>query len=119
MIKPTDGYGGHGVVVGVDLTPLAWAAAVNDRLERGNGQRHVVQILAAPEVQRLGIGQWDASSRSELSHVVWGAFVEDSAYVGAYARSKPERAGMVINQGNGAAVGPVTRPANHFNNMPM
>ncbi|MDN6875431.1 hypothetical protein QO209_23575 [Pseudomonas citronellolis] len=108
VVKPADGYGGHGVVVGADLTHQAWRVAVNDLLERDDGQRQVVQMLATPEVQRIGIGQWDASSSWEESHVVWGAFVENGTYLGTYARSKPKDASMVINQGNGAAVGPIT-----------
>lgn len=108
VIKPCDGYGGHGVLVGAELTPQDWAMAVNERLEQGDGNRHVVQILARPVVQQVGIGQWDASTSLEESHVVWGAFVEDGAYLGAYARSKPSNASMVINQGNGAAVGAAT-----------
>lgn len=108
VIKPTDGYGGHGVAVGGELTALAWSELIDERLQKTDGSRYVVQKIALPVGQPVGVCRWDGSTGCDISHVFWGAFVQGDTYLGAYARSKPCTASLVINQGNGAAVGPVT-----------
>lgn len=108
VIKPTDGYGGQGVVVGCEVSTQAWDTLIYERLQQRERARHVVQVLALPRPQAVGIGRWDGTSGWADSHVIWGAFVQGGEYLGAYARSKPCTGGLVINQGNGAAVGPVT-----------
>ncbi|WP_409488814.1 hypothetical protein ACK1U3_05140 [Pseudomonas promysalinigenes] len=108
VIKPTDGYGGRGVVVGREVSAQAWSTLINERLQQAERARHVVQALALPLPQAVGVGRWDGTSGWADSHVIWGAFAQGGDYLGAYARSKPCTGSLVINQGNGAAVGPVT-----------
>lgn len=108
VIKPTDGYGGHGVVVGSEVSAQAWDTLIHERMQQMECARHVVQVLALPRHQAVSIGRWDGTSVWADSHVIWGAFVQGGEYLGAYVRSKPCTGSLVINQGNGAAVGPVT-----------
>lgn len=108
VIKPTDGYGGHGVVVGSEVTAKTWQALIKDRLLQFEEKRYVVQLLAPALPQQVRVGCKSGSSSNAESHVVWGAFAQGDNYLGAYARSKPCSSSLVINQGNGAAVGSVT-----------
>ncbi|NER59691.1 glutathionylspermidine synthase family protein [Pseudomonas sp. MAFF212428] len=107
VLKPCDGYGGHGVRVGAEMSAPAWTQALRTLIEQGAAHGYIVQALARPVVERISVGTRDQPPVQEQSHVVWGSFVLDGEYIGSYARSKPVAASLVINQGNGAAVGPV------------
>lgn len=108
VIKPADGYGGLGVAVGAEYSHHAWCQLIEEQLKSIDGSRHVVQKLTLPVCQPVAVCRWDGSHGWDDSRVVWGAFVQGGEYLGAYARSKPGSDSLVINQGNGAAVGAAT-----------
>lgn len=92
VIKPTDAFGGNGVVVGCEVSEKEWREALN----RGLDSPHVAQQYIAADKMRTSL--WDASKRelidSELVHVI-SPFIIDGRSEGLLARfSRPGSNGI-------------------------
>ncbi|PDP87141.1 hypothetical protein CQJ94_13355 [Glycomyces fuscus] len=99
VLKPADGFGGHGVVVGSATGAAEWEAAVEDCLEK----RYVVQAHVRPDT--LSISSWDERSAThELldTDAVISPFVIDGQVTGYLARAGGPRSGGVVSAGTGA-----------------
>jgi len=106
VLKPADGYGGHGVAVGREHGAAAWQAKVDEALA-GPGP-WVMQDYAHPETLPLTIARTDGALAEVVARPLWGVYLLDARFAGAMVRARAVTApGAVINVAQGAAAGPV------------
>lgn len=102
VLKPSEGWGGHGVVVGRSTSPVAWATAVEAALAAPHAfiaQAHVPQPIGRFPVETPS-GTWIRPRR----YITSSAWAMDGRFVGCFARVG---ATPVINVKQGSALVPV------------
>ena len=95
VLKPEDGYGGSGVLVGAHATAPSWRHAVDEALDGGAiAQEHCPSVpFLAPHGDRMA-----------RQNAVWSVFVHGEASAGSWVRMMPQDAGDgVLNCARGAA----------------
>jgi len=96
VIKPTRGFGGKGVSLGVNTPPNQWKQDVETALRERN---RVVQEYVPSNWYLYQVGEQGCASRE----AVWGYFIFSSRYAGGWVRMLPEADNKrVINAGQGA-----------------
>ncbi len=106
VLKPADGYGGHGVTIGREQTAAAWQAHVDQALAAADAW--VVQDYAHPETRTLQLGRCDGTLVELPTHPLWGLYLLDARLAGMIVRARATGTGSaVINVAQGAAAGPV------------
>jgi hypothetical protein len=98
VIKPADGLGGAGVLVGPRCPVNVWEEQVKIALQKRNWL--VQELLASPPA----LYQWGEKG-CEPHDTVWGLFIFGSQYCGAWARVMPQRRNKgIVNCHQGATV---------------
>lgn len=99
VVKPAEGYGGFGVVVGADTTVAEWDQALDQALTR----RSILQ-------QRVVVGPWDVarlvgdSVEWRRQHVSVSFWCHGGQFTGGFARAG---ATSVVNVHQGGGIGPL------------
>ncbi|WP_285733461.1 hypothetical protein [Nocardiopsis sp. ATB16-24] len=84
VLKPVDGFGGHGVVVGRTTGEAEWAAAVDDCLK----ERYIVQVYTHPDTFSLSCWHGPSATHELLdTAAVISPFVIDGQVTGYLART--------------------------------
>lgn len=94
VLKPCNGLGGVGVVIGWTSTPEQWTAALDAAQTRPYILQARADVVAERVPQGEGLSDWLP---------VFGLFVFEQGYAGCYVRALPVEGGAVINEGTGAA----------------
>src|SRR6266508_87677 len=100
VLKPSDDYGGHGVVIGPDVTPAAWREALRKALAESG---HVLQQHIAADRLRMQFLdlETDEVRDADVSFCV-ATYLFGERAAGAYTRFSPPGAGGVVNLHQGA-----------------
>ena len=85
VLKPTEGFEGRGVVLGVEATPEQWAA----ELERRYGGDHILQEYVAAPLRSFVLAHGDRVSPVPL-HLHLGEFMFGGRLAGYMARASHE-----------------------------
>lgn len=102
VLKPVDGYGGYGVVIGAETSEPGWNAAVDAAL---TGPKPCVVQRYVP-LPRQGVWRLTSDGRAELAslRVVHSFFCHDGAFAGGFVRAAE---GAVVNVHQGGGLGPL------------
>jgi uncharacterized circularly permuted ATP-grasp superfamily protein len=98
VLKPRDGYGGHGVVLGRDCTQAAWDDALATAL------RHAPRFLAQAYVETPRVNVVDATGVLRQPFVTLSIWLVAGQDAGAFARVGDRRVTNVHSGGGMAAV---------------
>src|SRR6266508_3583371 len=100
VLKPSDDYGGHGVVIGPDVTPAAWREALRKAVAESG---HVLQQHIAADRLRMQFLdlETDEVRDADVSFCV-ATYLFGERAAGAYTRFSPPGAGGVVNLHLGA-----------------
>ncbi|EFL09481.1 MULTISPECIES: glutathionylspermidine synthase family protein [Actinomycetes] len=109
VIKPSDGLGGQGVVLGNQVSSPEWEAA----LREGVVHEHVLQERIAPPVEQF-VAPEPGAATSWVP--LWGAFLIGREYAGTMVRAARASESGVIALSRGAQVGCVYRQTGHCGN---
>lgn len=103
VLKPTDEYGGHGVVLGPRTTPEDWRAALDAALAAGP---HLLQELIAADPLTMQFLRPDTGEavEADVSYCV-STYLFDGIPAGGFSRFSPPGAGGVVNLTQGALTG--------------
>lgn len=104
VIKPADGLGGQGVVLGNRVSPQEWEAA----LRTGIAEEHVLQELVAPPAEQFATPD---GAGTEPWVPLWGSFLIGREYAGTCVRAARPSDSGVISLSHGARFGCVYRQA--------
>ncbi|MFC5266434.1 hypothetical protein ACFPJ1_30335 [Kribbella qitaiheensis] len=101
VFKPTDDYGGHGVFIGPQTSPEAWAEA----LDAAEGP-HIIQELieADPLTMQFLKPETGEVVEADVSYCV-STYLFDRIPAGVFTRFSPPGAGGVVNLTQGALTG--------------
>ncbi|MEW6434326.1 MAG: circularly permuted type 2 ATP-grasp protein [Myxococcota bacterium] len=102
VLKPSDGFGGFGVVVGPAVDDAAWTAAVDAAL--ASGRPHVVQAFGAHPSEDFPVPDGAGGVRLERRNVVISTWLHSGRFGGVFARV---HAGPVVNVHQGGGLLPV------------
>lgn len=97
VLKPVDGYGGHGITVGPFVSAAAWDTALDDALRRPN--RYVAQRYHALPRQQVELLE-GSSQESFVVHSLWF----HPGLAGAFSRASLQ---PVVNVHQGGGLAPV------------
>jgi hypothetical protein len=105
VLKPGDGYGGAGVVLGAHVSDEAWAAALSAAAERG---RHVLQRHVEPDRLHMDVVHLDTGQVEWVdAPFVLGPFLFGGVSTGVLVRHGAPGTGPVLNAHHGALVSSV------------
>ncbi|MFF2074096.1 hypothetical protein ACFVXG_04990 [Kitasatospora sp. NPDC058162] len=102
VLKPADGYGGQGVVVGADTGAGEWQRAVRARLEPGDGHSWILQRRVVDDGLTMTFTDRSSQVTTVRVPVVYGPFVFGSKAGGVLVRHGSEPRSGVINIQRGA-----------------
>ncbi|WP_034341738.1 hypothetical protein [Deinococcus misasensis] len=105
VLKPTDGLGGLGVIFGQDLTPQAWQQTLIERLK--SSERHVLQKQIKPSQGQLVAWSPQTGFQEDSFNLLYGAFMMNGTFSGAFLRASPASGSKIINYANGSFLSPV------------
>lgn len=100
VLKPTDAFGGSGVLVGRETAPEVWRAAVERAAQRGDSilQEYIPVDLLAMDFVEMETGK---TRHAEVPFCV-APYLFGGRAAGAYLRFGVPDAGLVVNLGQGA-----------------
>jgi glutathionylspermidine synthase len=103
VLKPTDEFGGRGVVLGPEVTPQEWRAALTHALGAGP---HLLQELVAAEPLTMQFVRpvTGETVEAKVPYCV-ASYVFDGIPAGGFSRFLPPGAGGVVNLTQGALTG--------------
>ncbi|MEW5848512.1 MAG: hypothetical protein AB2A00_06840 [Myxococcota bacterium] len=99
VLKPADGYGGFGIVVGRDVDDSRWSAALEEALRKRTVAQFYVDV---PRVAVARTRAHDVEWRDQ--HLTVSLWCHGGEFSGAYARAGD---GKVVNVHQGGGIGPV------------
>lgn len=102
VLKPSDGFGGFGVVVGPVVDDAAWTQAVDAAL--ASGRPHVVQAFRAHPSEDFPVADGAGGVRLERRNVVISTWLHSGRFGGVFARV---HGGPVVNVHQGGGLLPV------------
>jgi hypothetical protein len=102
VLKPSDGYGGFGVVVGPQVSTADWCAALLEAL--GSDRPYVLQDYAQPPVERFPVPSSQGGVALESRNVVLSTWTHRGLFGGLFARV---HSGCVVNVHQGGGLVPV------------
>jgi hypothetical protein len=96
LLKPANDYGGHGIVMGWQVSDADWKEALLSRRDRG----YVVQERVVPRHEPVV-----ESTTGRLEHWIaaWSTFLTPDGYAGSHIRALPASQNGVIGRGANAA----------------
>ncbi|MFF7868655.1 hypothetical protein ACFZCT_19675 [Streptomyces qaidamensis] len=105
VLKPADGFGGRGVVIGAAVSDATWHAEVERAARRGG---HVLQEHVEPDRVRLGFVHTPSGevTHAEVPYVL-GPFLYGLRASGVLVRHGTPSAGPVLNAGAGVVMNSV------------
>ncbi len=102
VLKPSDGYGGFGVVVGPAVDDGAWARAVDAAL--ASGRPHVLQAFREHPAEDFPVPDAEGRVRLECRNVVLSTWLHAGRFGGAFVRVHQ---GPVVNVHQGGGLLPI------------
>lgn len=104
VLKPSDGYGGFGIVIGPEVDAPTWQRAIDAAL--AGASRFVLQAYVAPPVEAFPVVE-DGAVVVRDRNVVLSAWMVGDRFAGLFARIGPT---AVINVHQGGGLIPVLSP---------
>lgn len=110
ILKPSSGFCGKEVVIGLETTPLAWEAILESHCYNFPDKTYVVQrYVQNPSVGTVLTDKF-GKIYNEQTKFIWGPFHIGSEYIGTFVRGNSFKSSAVINHFNGAEIGPIPYP---------
>ncbi|WP_157384081.1 hypothetical protein [Burkholderia glumae] len=106
VLKPVDGFGGNGVVVGQEVSQPEWVKLVTQAALAKN-QTFIWQEYFSPDLKDVKLFTSDGKWNISRCRNILGTFVHGERHLGGFARCAPQGGGLVINRATGAACGPI------------
>ncbi len=105
VIKPANGFGGAGVLIGREVSQRQWCSAIQEAFR---AQRPYVVQEFCPSTSREVIAVRPGGSVNQYrANLIWGIYVANGLQCGApLVRGKRVDQSQVINYSAGAAIGP-------------
>ncbi|MEA3234652.1 hypothetical protein [Pseudomonas mosselii] len=104
VLKPANGFGGHGVICGAEVGKDTWQTALNEALALGFNQ-YVIQRYVSAVTSGFSVATPSGEQAHQCGRVVWGPYVFGQHYLGTLIRAQPIEQSAVINYAQGAACG--------------
>lgn len=101
VLKPSDGYGGFGVVVGPSASKEAWTTDVDAAL--ASGRTFIVQEYVAPPHEEVPVPHHSGVALERVN-IVLSAWMHGERFGGVFVRTHP---GHVVNVHQGGGLLPV------------
>ena len=99
VLKPAQGYGGFGVVIGCDVDAETWSQALDLTLRERTIAQRFVPLAPQPAAFLAGDGvEWHSQHRT------FSFWCHDGLYSGAFGRAG---SGRVVNVHQGGGIGPL------------
>lgn len=105
VLKPITGFGGYGVVVGLEVTDDQWKIQLNHALMKRKS--HVAQKYIHPIGRKTELTSKDGELEERISNIIWGIFVFGNEYLGTFIRANAVGESVIVNHINNAAIGPL------------
>lgn len=96
LLKPSNDFGGHGIVCGWDATDREWAEALEGCRSRG----YVVQERVVPRREPV---VWPGTGELQDWVACWSTFLTPGGYAGSHIRALPADQSGIIGRGANAA----------------